>query len=42
VTVSIGIARKTREGSLPQEVMETADKAMYQAKDAGRNRVKVM
>ena len=42
VTISIGVATSAtsvREGSDPAEVLEAADKALYRAKDNGRNRV---
>ena len=41
VTVSIGVAEPT--GALPsiEHVLHAADKALYRAKDAGRNRVEV-
>jgi diguanylate cyclase (GGDEF)-like protein len=40
VTVSIGVASMTPERSLkPGELIERADKALYQAKHGGRNRV---
>jgi len=38
VTVSIGAAM-AREGESPESLVERADKALYAAKDAGRNRV---
>ncbi len=38
-TVSIGIAFRRRDGNHPREWIEAADRALYQAKDAGRNRV---
>jgi GGDEF domain-containing protein len=39
VTVSIGAATSTREGPDPEQVIRAADKALYRAKAAGRNRV---
>ncbi len=39
VTASIGIALSPRNGTMPQELMQCADDALYGAKAAGRNRV---
>ena len=39
VTVSIGIAEPEDARATPAEVMRAADKALYRAKEAGRNRV---
>jgi diguanylate cyclase (GGDEF)-like protein len=39
VTVSIGISDRSDKRKLPKEVMTAADKALYKAKGAGRNRV---
>ena len=39
VTVSIGVATSTKEGSDPEDVLQAADKALYRAKANGRNRV---
>ncbi|MFQ3229573.1 GGDEF domain-containing protein [Reinekea sp.] len=39
VTISIGVAEKTAELSDAKEVIKMADKALYKAKSAGRNRV---
>jgi len=41
LAVSIGIARYPDHGSTPDELVQSADEAMYQAKREGRNRVKV-
>ena len=39
VTVSIGIAATNRKNTSPDAVIKAADKALYRAKRAGRNRV---
>jgi len=39
VTVSIGVAERTEKNSSPEVVMKAADKALYRAKDKGRNQV---
>jgi GGDEF domain-containing protein len=39
VTASIGVATSTKENSSVEEVVEAADKALYRAKAAGRNRI---
>ena len=39
VTVSIGIAHFPRDASTPEELVAQADRAMYQAKSRGRDRV---
>jgi diguanylate cyclase (GGDEF)-like protein len=39
VTVSIGVATAADETSTPESVLEAADKALYRAKENGRNRV---
>ncbi|MFA5062774.1 MAG: GGDEF domain-containing protein [Candidatus Omnitrophota bacterium] len=42
VTVSVGIATFPSDGMSHEAIIEAADKAMYQAKEAGRNRVKYL
>jgi diguanylate cyclase (GGDEF)-like protein len=39
ITVSIGVAEKNHRHSTPDQVVQAADKALYRAKEAGRNRV---
>ncbi len=39
ITVSIGVAEPQDGGADPEEVIRTADQALYRAKRAGRNRV---
>jgi diguanylate cyclase (GGDEF)-like protein len=39
VTVSIGVAERDDRHPSPEEVVQAADKALYRAKQAGRNRV---
>lgn len=41
LTVSIGVAVRMEQESLPQPTLERADKALYTAKRGGRNRVTV-
>jgi len=39
VTLSIGISTSTGDGKTPEELIEAADRALYRAKQGGRNRV---
>src|SRR5439155_10288908 len=39
ITVSIGVAEKNSRQTSPDQVVTAADKALYRAKEAGRNRV---
>jgi diguanylate cyclase (GGDEF)-like protein len=39
VTVSVGVAAFPAHGATPEDLIETADKAMYRAKSLGRDRV---
>lgn len=41
VTVSIGVAERGEDATTPEQVIKQADKALYQAKKRGRNRVEV-
>ena len=39
ITVSIGVAERNHRNTSPDQVVLAADKALYRAKEAGRNRV---
>lgn len=41
VTISIGVASLRRENETLENILKTADEAMYQAKNQGRNKVAV-
>jgi diguanylate cyclase (GGDEF)-like protein len=40
VTASFGVAAVHPEGTAPEQLVQAADRAMYEAKEAGRNRVR--
>ncbi len=40
ITISIGVAERDERQKDPQEVIKAADKALYRAKKAGRNRIR--
>lgn len=39
ITISIGVAEKNRRDSNPEDVIKKADRALYKAKEQGRNKV---
>ena len=39
VTISIGVAERTEKHSAPEDVIKAADKALYRAKNNGRNQI---
>jgi PleD family two-component response regulator len=41
ITISIGLADTSKDRPTPDLVLDAAELAMYQAKDAGRNCVRV-
>jgi diguanylate cyclase (GGDEF)-like protein len=41
VTISIGVAEKTERHSKSDQVVKAADRALYRAKEGGRNQVQV-
>ena len=41
ITISLGVAEAPTHGTLPQDLMKAADDALYAAKDAGRDCVRV-
>ena len=41
VTVSIGVAASTSNETIPESIIQAADKALYRAKANGRNRVEI-
>lgn len=41
ITVSIGVAERNHRHGTPDQVVQAADKALYRAKEAGRNRVSI-
>jgi diguanylate cyclase (GGDEF)-like protein len=40
ITISIGVAERNERNTTPEQVIQAADKALYRAKKAGRNKVK--
>jgi len=41
VTISIGVADRSKAHTTPQQVIKAADEALYNAKNGGRNRVEI-
>lgn len=41
VTISMGIAERTTDLPTPEDVIKAADKALYKAKDGGRNQIAI-
>ena len=41
ITISIGVAHYPTHGHMPQDLMRSADDALYAAKDKGRNQMQV-
>ena len=41
VTISIGVAEKTERHAKSDQVIKSADRALYRAKDGGRNQVRI-
>ena len=41
ITISIGLAEHSKQQSTPELVLDAADAALYQAKEAGRNKVRL-
>ena len=39
VTISLGVSAYGQDGKTPKELIESADKRLYNAKENGRNRV---
>ncbi|MEZ4602309.1 MAG: diguanylate cyclase [Desulfobacterales bacterium] len=39
ITISIGVAEPSMKHATPEQVIKAADKALYKAKKAGRNRI---
>jgi diguanylate cyclase (GGDEF)-like protein len=40
ITISIGLAERNDKYVTPEQVIKAADKALYKAKKAGRNRIR--
>jgi diguanylate cyclase (GGDEF)-like protein len=41
VTISIGVAGKEKRNQQPEDVLKNSDKALYSAKEGGRNQVTI-
>lgn len=41
LTISIGVATYPGDGDSPEGLLDAADRALYQAKDRGRNRIQL-
>ena len=41
LTISVGISSWDGRGDIPHQLLQNADKALYRAKQSGRNRVEV-
>mgnify|MGYP003680112776 FL=1 len=41
LTVSVGVASWPESGEKPLQILTLADRALYRAKEAGRNRIEI-
>jgi diguanylate cyclase (GGDEF)-like protein len=41
ITVSIGVAERSERYATPQQVIQAADQALYRAKNAGCNQIRI-